>query len=141
GRRPGRGVFAQKAAGSMVEVETPGAANAAVALGDAARLTLLASHVHDNPGSALVVRDGASPRVNHNLFARNGLSERVGSALVLERGAQPTFFGNVFQGISADAFRILGDGAAARVAHDNWFADGPAFQGRPSSVPAGRRSR
>jgi len=106
-----------------------------------ARLTLLASHIHDNPGSALTIRGGASPRVNHNVFSRNGLSERVGSALVVERDTQPAFFGNVFQGIAADAFRILGDAAAARIARDNWFADGHESQGRPSNVPSGRRGR
>jgi serine/threonine protein phosphatase PrpC len=137
----GTGIFAKNADVSVVDVEITGAANAAVDLGDAARLTLLASHIHDNPGAALAVRGGASPRVNHNVFSRNGLSERVGSALVVERGTQPLFFGNVFQGIAADAFRTLGDAAAARVLRDNWFADGHDSQGRPSNVPSGRRGR
>jgi Right handed beta helix region len=134
----GTGIFARNADMSIVDVEITGAANAAVDLGDAARLTLLASHIHDNPGSALAVRSGASPRVNHNVFSRNGLSERVGSALVIERDTQPTFFGNVFQGIAPAAFKTLGDGAAARVVRDNWFTDRHASQGRPSSVPTGR---
>jgi hypothetical protein len=121
-------------------VEITGAANAAVDLSDAARLTLLASHIHDNPGSALTIRRGAAPRVNHNVFARNGLSEHVGSALVVERDAQPALFGNVFQGIAADAFRALGDAAAARVVRDNWFAGGHEPPARPSNGP-GRRSR
>ena len=89
----------------------------------------------------MTVRSGASPRVSHNVFSRNGLSERVGSALVVERDTLPTFFGNVFQGIAADAFRTLGDAAAARVSRDNWFTDGHESQGRPSSVPSGRRGR
>jgi serine/threonine protein phosphatase PrpC len=137
----GTGIFAKNSDVSVVDVEITGAANAAVDLGDAARLTLLASHIHDNPGAALAVRGGASPRVNHNVFSRNGLSERVGSALVVERGTQPSFFGNVFQGIAADTFRTLGDAAAARVLRDNWFTDGHESQGRPSNVPSGRRGR
>jgi serine/threonine protein phosphatase PrpC len=137
----GTGIFARNADVSVVDVEITGAANAAVDLSDAARLTLLASHIHDNPGSALTIRRGASPRVNHNVFSRNGLSEHVGSALVVERDTQPTFFGNVFQGIAADAFKALGDAAAARVARDNWFGDGHESQGRSSSVPSGRRGR
>ena len=137
----GTGIFAKNADVSVVDVEITGAAKAAIDLSEAAHLTLLASHIHDNPGSALTVRGGASPRVNHNVFSRNGLSERVGSALVVERDTLPTFFGNVFQGIAADAFRTLGDAAAARVTRDNWFADGHESQGRPSSVPSGRRGR
>src|SRR5207249_10675193 len=99
----GTGIFARNADVSVIDVEITGAANAAVGLGDAARLMLLASHIHDSPGSALTIRRGASPRVNHNVFSRNGLSEHVGSALVVERDTQPTLFGNVFHGITADA--------------------------------------
>jgi serine/threonine protein phosphatase PrpC len=137
----GTGIFAKNAEVSVVDVEITGAASVAVDLSEGARLTLLASHIHDNPGAALAIRAGASPRVNQNVFSRNGLSERVAAALVVERDTQPTFFGNVFQGIAADAFRTLGDGAAARVARDNWFVGGREAQGRPSSVPSGRRGR
>ncbi len=111
----GTGIFAKNADVSVVDVEITGAANAAIDLAEARGLTLLASHIHDNPGAALAIRGGASPRVNQNVFARNGLSERVGAALVVERDTQPTFFGNVFQGIADSAFRTLGDAASARV--------------------------
>jgi serine/threonine protein phosphatase PrpC len=136
----GTGIFAKNSDVAVVDVEITGAANAAVDIGDAARLTLLASHIHDNPGSALTVRAGAAPRIDHNVFARNGLSERIGSALVVERDARPTLFGNVFHGIAADAFRALGETAAARVARDNVFADGQSA-GRAPDAPNGRRGR
>ena len=136
----GTGIFAANSEVSIVDVEITGAANAAVDLRDGARLTLLASHIHDNPGTALAVRGGAQPRINQNVFSRNGLSERAGAALIIERETQPTFFGNVFQGIAADAFRALGDAAAARVVRDNWFAGGHEPPARPSNGP-GRRSR
>ena len=136
----GTGIFAANSDVSIVDVEITGAANAAVDLRDAARLTLLASHIHDNPGTALAVRGGASPRVNQNVFSRNGLSERAGAALIVERETQPSFFGNVFQGIAAEAFHALGDAGAARVVRDNWFAGGHEPQTRPSSGP-GRRGR
>ena len=136
----GTGIFAANSEVSIVDVEITGAANAAVDLREAARLTLLASHIHDNPGTALAVRGGASPRINQNVFSRNGLSERAGAALVVERDTQPSFFGNVFQGIAPDAFRALGEAAAARVVRDNWFGGGHEPQARPSSGP-GRRGR
>jgi len=136
----GTGIFAANSEVSIIDVEITGAANAAVDLRDAARLTLLASHIHDNPGTALAVRGGASPRVNQNVFSRNGLSERAGAALIVERNTQPSFFGNVFQGIPADAFRALGEAGAARVVRDNWFGGGHEPPARPSSGP-GRRGR
>jgi serine/threonine protein phosphatase PrpC len=137
----GTGIFVKNADVSVVDVEITGAASVAVDLSDAARLTLLASHIHDNPGAALIVRGTASPRVNQNVFSRNGLSGRIGAALIVERDTQPTFFGNVFQGIAADAFRPLGEAAAARVARDNWFSGGHEPQNRSSSAPGGRRGR
>src|SRR5262249_47722476 len=123
------------------DVEITGAAKVAVDLGDGARPSVVASHIHDNPGAALAIRRGSSPRMSQNVFSRNGLSERPGAALIVERDAQPTFFGNVFQGIAHAAFRSLGDGDAARVSRDNWFVDGPEPQSRLPSVPRGRRGR
>jgi serine/threonine protein phosphatase PrpC len=137
----GTGIFATNADVSIVDVEITGAASAAVDLNDSARLTLLGSHIHDNPGAALAIRDGASPRVSQNVFSRNGLSERVGAALIVEPDTRPTFFGNVFRGIAADAFRSLGDAAAAEAARDNWFVDGHEPPSRSSSTPRGRKGR
>lgn len=137
----GTGIYATDAEVSVVDVEITGAANVAIDLRSAARLTLLASHIHDNPGTAMAVRTGAAPRVNQNVFARNGVSERVGTALIVEREAQPAFFGNVFQGVAADAFRALGDAAATRVGRDNWFVGAHEPPTRPSSAAGGRRGR
>jgi hypothetical protein len=137
----GTGVFAKNADVSIVDVEITGAANVAIDLSGAARLTLLASHIHDNPGAALTIRDGASPRISQNVFSRNGLSARIDAALVLERNTRPTFFGNVFQGVVAEAFRPLGDAAMAEVGRDNWFVEDREAPSRPASVPRGRRGR
>jgi PPM family protein phosphatase len=136
----GTGVFAKNANLSIVDLEITGAANAAIDMGEAANVSLLASHIHDNPGAALAIRGGASPRVNQNVFSRNGLSERVGAAFIVEPGAQPAFFGNLFQGVAADAFRGLGDAAAARAARDNVFVDSREPQTSPSGA-RGRRNR
>ena len=97
----------------MIDVEITGAASAAVDLAEASRVSILASHIHDNPGVALAIRGGAAPRINHNLFARNGLSERIGAALLVERDTQPTFFGNIFLGVVADVLRPLATGRRA----------------------------
>jgi hypothetical protein len=138
----GTGICAKNAELSVVDVEISGAARVAVDAGDAARLSLLASHIHDNPGAALAIRAGASPRISQNVFARNGLSERVGRAVIVEAGAQPTFFGNVFRGIAAEAFRALGDRAVDGVGRDNWFIDVPEPASRsPQGTTHGRRGR
>jgi hypothetical protein len=136
----GTGIFVRNADVSVVDVEITGAARAAVEV-DRARLTLLASHVHDNPGAGLALRRGASARVSQNVFSRNGLSERIGTALILQPDTQPAFFGNVFQGVAADAFRVLGDVAAARVGRENFFVDARDSPSHSSNSPHGTRGR
>ena len=134
----GTGIFAKNADLWVADVEISGAANAAVDLTDAARLTLLSSHIHDNPGAALTIRGGAAPRINHNVFARNGMSERIGGAMIVDRDTEPSFFGNVFQGMTGDVLRPLGEAAIGRLNRDNWFVDA-AEAPRPASAPHGRR--
>jgi hypothetical protein len=137
----GVGILATNAELSVVDVEISGAARVAVEAGQGARLSVLASSIHDNPGAALAVRGGALSRISQNVFARNGLSERVGAALIVETDARPTFVGNVFRGIAADAFRALGYSAEA-ADRDNWFVDAPEPAARPTpGAVHGRRSR
>jgi len=137
----GTGISATHAELSVIDVEITGAASAAVDVAEASRVSILASHIHDNPGVALAIRDGASPRVNHNVFARNGLSERMGAALLVERDTRPTFFGNVFHGVAAEVLRPLGDAAVAQASRDNWFVDVAEMPVRPPPGPHGRRGR
>jgi hypothetical protein len=137
----GTGIFVRDAEVSVVDVEITGASHAAIAVIDAARLRLLASHIHDNPGAALTIHRGAAPAFSHNVFSRNGLSERTGAALIVEPETQPTFFGNVFHGVAPDAFRALGDAAAAAVVRDNWFVDGRESAARSSSAARSGRGR
>lgn len=140
----GTGIAVQNADVAVIDVDISGAAAVAIDVGAAARVTLLGSDIHDNPGAALAVRDGGAARVSHNVFSRNGLSERVGAALIVEHEAQPQFVRNVFQGIGAQVLKGLGDAAFARANRDNWFVDGeaaPPAAAPPAAAPHGRRGR
>ena len=46
--------------------------------------SLVGANLHDNPGVAIMVRAGASPRIAHNTFARNATSERAAGTLLVE---------------------------------------------------------
>ena len=100
--------------GCAADVEVTGATTAAVDFSGGGDSTLLGSDIHDNPGAAVIVRDGASPRIAHNSFARNAGSERASGALVVEAGAAPRFFRNVFVALSPDSFVTI-TGAASSV--------------------------
>jgi serine/threonine protein phosphatase PrpC len=139
----GTGIFIDNSALLVSDVEVTGATRAGVefAGGGTRAPTLLASDIHDNPGAALVIRRAAAPRVVHNTFRRNGLSEHVAGALSIDAGAAPLFRGNVFVGFTADAFAALEQSTRLPLSAENWFiapAD-PVRSGRPARPPQGKR--
>jgi len=145
----GTGLLVKDAELSVVDIDITGAVNVAIHLDDldnlngAARVTVMASDIHDNPGAALAIRGGA-PRIAHNVFLRNGLSERAPAALNIEHGehgAQPRFSGNVFHGITSKVFGVLSDEVRAALVRDNWFPDDHDPRASVPTAPRGRQSR
>jgi serine/threonine protein phosphatase PrpC len=134
----GIGVLVRHAQVSIADIEISGAVTVAIDLSQMAGGSVTGSAIHDNPGPALAIRAGASPRIAHNVFERNGLSERARGSLVIEGGAEPTFVGNVFQGVSPKVFVSLGDAARLSLMRENFFPDGPSPR---TTTPAPRRSR
>jgi serine/threonine protein phosphatase PrpC len=142
------GVMTRNAAVRLVDLEVTGATIAAIDLGVGEGVLLTGSDLRDNPGAALVVRAGATPRVAHNLLA-GSTSPVAPPTLTLEPGASPDWIGNVIRGGSAEVIgRALGAGGAATAAHttdrsfdqNNWFPDTPARAG--ARTPArGARTR
>jgi len=62
-------------AGSVIKVEDleiSGAATAGIEIAGADRSEILGSFLHDNPGTGVIVRDQASPRLHDNLIIKNG---------------------------------------------------------------------
>jgi hypothetical protein len=107
-----------------VDVEITGALAVAIDFNQTTGGGVTGSDIHDNPGAALAIRTGASPRISHNVFARNGLSERARASLIIEPGSEPSIAGNVFHGVAPKVFLPLGDRARLSVMRDNWFLNG-----------------
>jgi PPM family protein phosphatase len=120
----GTGVLVRSSEVSIVDIEVTGAVTAAIAIDDRSVASIVGSDVHDNPGAALSIR-AASARIAHNVFMRNGLSERVRGSFVIEDGADPRFTGNIFHGVSRDAFADLSESVRAALSRDNWFPEAP----------------
>ena len=116
----GIGILLQNADVTISNVDISGASRAAIEFGASSRGHLIAAHVHDNPGAALIVREGAAPRVMQSVFARNGKSDRSVGAFFIAPGASPQFLQNTFVGIGAAA--VVPPGAAVDVIQrDNFF--------------------
>jgi serine/threonine protein phosphatase PrpC len=114
----GTGIYASQGTLDIVDVEISGAKNAAVEFDSGAGGSLLASDVVDNFGSALIIRAGADPRINHNRFARNATAEASTVWLIIDSGAAPRFDGNTFDGLRPESFPHLRE--------RNWFIAPPA---------------
>jgi serine/threonine protein phosphatase PrpC len=137
----GTGVLVRDAQVSIVDVEITGALAVAIDFNQMTGGGVTGSDIHDNPGAALAIRTGASPRIAHNVFARNGLSERARASLIIEDAAEPSFVGNVLQGVAPRAFQSLRDAARLSVMRENWFQDGPVSGTTKSVSPRGRQGR
>lgn len=119
----GTGILMRSSSVRLIDLEVTGAKRVAIDLGPASSVMLLASHIHDNPGSGLAIRANASPRISHNAFGANGSSEQSAGALTLEAGIAPTFESNVFRGVDPLTFTFLDPTARARLKATNWFPD------------------
>jgi PPM family protein phosphatase len=136
----GTGVLIRGSQVSLVDIEVTGAVNAAIVVDGMSSATMLASDVHDNPGVALTVR-AAAPRIAHNVFMRNGTSERVQRSFIIDEGADPHFTGNIFHDVRRDALGDPSDGGRERFGGDNWFADAQDVRSPSATVPRAQRGR
>jgi hypothetical protein len=117
----GVGVLVSGTGLSLVDIEVSGAAMTAISFARDAKATLVGSEIHDNPGTALAVAPGASPRIAHSTFGRNGTSQRTATAFAIEKGATPLFERNVFIGVRSDVFTTLDQTSRLSLTRDNWF--------------------
>ena len=117
----GMGVLVRGTGLSLVDIEVSGATGAAIVFERDSSADLIGGEVHDNPGAALTIQAGATPRITHTSFSRNGTSQNTTAAFTVEKGAVPIFERNVFLGITADVFAMLDDQARLRLERDNWF--------------------
>jgi serine/threonine protein phosphatase PrpC len=117
----GVGILVASSGLSIMDVEVSGATKAGVSFAGPTSATLVGSEIHDNPGAALSILAGATPRITQNVFSRNGLSQHAPGTFIVQAGAAPFFQRNVFVGISAEVFAAFDETARARVKSENWF--------------------
>jgi serine/threonine protein phosphatase PrpC len=134
----GTGVLINNSEVAITDVEVTGAVKVAIDIGSSSRVSIVASEIHDNPGAALAIRLAASSRIAHNVFARNGQSERVRSSFIIDDDAEPQFSGNIFHGVGEDAFARLQERVRTALRRDNVFVEPPD---RRPATPAGPRGR
>ncbi|HTH00615.1 MAG TPA: protein phosphatase 2C domain-containing protein [Vicinamibacterales bacterium] len=129
----GAGILIRNSTVTVTDVDISGARNAAVEYVGNNGGSLIGNDLHDNPGAAIIVRAGASPRITHNTFTRNAGSERTPATLLVEAAARPVITSNTFHSVSPDSLVIPG-AARAAILRDNWFVSPPVE--RPTAPPA-----
>ena len=116
----GTGILVRSASLSIMDVEIIARGQRRNRFRAAARSALIGSDIHDNPGAAMVIRAGTAPRIAHNAFLRNGMSERARAPFTIEAGGRPRFHPTYSQGLLLTRSSHFGPGTAALV-QDNWF--------------------
>jgi serine/threonine protein phosphatase PrpC len=117
----GVGILVEGSGLSLVDLDVSGAAAAAVSFASQSSADLIGSDIHDNPGQALKILAGATPRITHSVFSRNGTSQNTPTAFSVEKGAVPVLQRNTFLGVTADVFAMLDDQVRLTLEHENWF--------------------
>lgn len=120
----GVGILVEGSGIAIINVEVSGAATAAVHFARGSAGELMGSDIHDNPGAGMAIQADARPRITHNVFSRNGLSQNTPAVFTVEQGAVPHLQQNVFPGLRPDVFTGLDPAAQLRLEHDNWFMAG-----------------
>jgi hypothetical protein len=134
----GVGLFVRNSTVLLADLEITGAKVTAIEVAGGTGATIMAAHVHDNPGAGLTVRAGAAPRIVHSQFVRSGMSDRAAGAIVIDAGARPALFGNVFQGVLAESLTGLTPAERATVRTSNWFVPSDEGADRRPVRPPGR---
>ena len=130
----GVGVSTRDATVHLSDLEITGATTAALDLGSGGDVSVSGAVVHDNPGSAMVIRSGASPRITNTVLSLNAWSDLMSAPVVVEAGATPEWSQNVFNGMGPDTVIGLDAVARATLSRDNWFIASPT-----ATSPAVRR--
>jgi serine/threonine protein phosphatase PrpC len=117
----GIGVLVRNSSVTLSDLEIAGARGAAVEYATAQGGSIVAARLHDNPGVAIAVRDGASPRIAHNVFVANATSEHAAGTLLVEAHAHPVITANTFVGIHPESLGASSADDLARLTRENWF--------------------
>ena len=117
----GVGILVAGSGLSLVDIDVSGATTAAISFARDATADLVGSDIHDNPGSALAMLAGASPRITHSVFSRNGTSQNTAATFTVEMGAMPVFQQNVFVGLRPDVRAALDQATHGNLEQANWF--------------------
>jgi serine/threonine protein phosphatase PrpC len=112
------GVYVTDGRVEIDDMEISGAQGAAVQMSGSATALLRSSHIHDNPGAAVVVESRSTPEILHNVMERNGRGTPPRAAIDIRPGARAAIAGNIIRG---SAVGVAGLSAAdhARVLRDN----------------------
>ncbi len=137
----GIGIVVRNSDLALSDIEITGAHTSAIEYAGTSGGSVVAAHLHDNPGAAIVVRTGASPRIAHSVFARNATSERAPGLILVEAGGRPVLIGNTFEGVRPESVVLPPTADPAALRRDNWFIN-PADPATPRGArPRGRGGR
>jgi PPM family protein phosphatase len=130
----GTGIVIRNSTVSLTDLDISGANTAGIEYVGSEGGSVVGVDLHDNPGAAIIVRAGTSPRVAHNAFARNATSERAPGTLVVEAAARPSITSNTFHGLSPESIIVPPGMTRATLLRDNWFVNAPPE--RPATPPS-----
>ena len=124
------GVMAGDADVEIDDLDISGAESAGISVAPRSRVVIRSSYIHHNAGDGVVIRQGATPLLRHNMIVENGF-EHARPALLVHEPAQPTLIGNIFAAREGEPVQGLSPAALAETRRDNIIVE-------PAAAPARR---
>jgi len=133
------GVMAGDADVEIDDLDISGAESAGISVAPRSRVVIRSSYIHHNDGDGVVVRQGATPLLWHNMIVENG-SEHARPALLVHEPARPTLVGNILAARGVEPVQGLTAAALADARRDNIIVEPVATPARrsPASPPTGK---
>jgi hypothetical protein len=135
----GSGVLVRNSTVTLSDLEIAGARGPGVEYTGGNGGSIVGGYFHDNAAAAIAVGSGASPRIAHNAFLRNAVSERAAGTIFVESDARPAITANTFVNFKPDAVVVPPRADLAAFANDNWFIVPPAPPAAPGRGGRGRQ--
>lgn len=132
------GVIVRSSNVTIDDVDIRGARLAAIAIEGGGAPTVIACHLHNNPGAGVVVRGDAAPSIAGNRIVQNGHAPgELAPGIELEATARARIAGNIIAGNAAEGVRGAGPDTRSTVLESNVFTAFGESNGRGAVRGAG----
>jgi len=106
----------------VTEVRVSGMQTTGIEITGKGESVIQASDIANNAGAGIIIREGSSPHLDHNVIRHNGHGPAMEPGVLIEDSSSPTLFGNIIEESGAEQIRMPPSFAPGSLLSDNVVA-------------------